>query len=63
MKDFANPGREELFDLLNDPNEMTNLADSNNERHAQIRKALLAKIQRKMKANDDPALRFADTKR
>jgi len=62
MKDFANPGREELFDLKNDPDEMTNLAQSKNQRHTEIRDQLLAKIRRQMKAINDPALPSAGIK-
>lgn len=59
MKDFANPGREELYDLQSDPGETTNLVRSKIRRHAEIREQLLAKIHRQMKAINDPAFREA----
>ena len=56
MKDFANPGREELYDLQDDPHEMTNLASAKGKLHIRTRERLLDKIRRKMQAINDPAL-------
>ena len=55
MKDFANPGREELYDLRKDPDEMTNLASSQDKLHTRIRAEFLEKIRAQMKIIDDPA--------
>lgn len=56
MLDFANPGREELYDLFDDPGETTNLAESNDPRHRRAKQRLGQKLLRKMKALDDPLL-------
>jgi len=56
MRDFASPGRAELYDLVNDPHEMTNLADSDDSQHVRVKQELEQRILRKMKGLDDPAL-------
>ncbi len=56
VRDFASPGRNELFDLKNDPDEVKNLFESDDPLHAQIRKELGRKILERMKSLDDPAL-------
>ncbi|MGY8652902.1 MAG: sulfatase family protein [Verrucomicrobiia bacterium] len=57
VRDFLNPGRDELFDLKNDPAESENLIKSN---RAEVKKAvsrLHAKILTRMKENNDPVLK------
>jgi arylsulfatase A-like enzyme len=54
--DFANPGREELYDLAHDPGETTNLFESTDPAAQQARRALAAKIRARMKQLNDPAL-------
>ena len=56
MRDFASPGRAELYDLENDPDERTNLIESDDPVHVRIRKELDGKILKQMKALNDPAL-------
>lgn len=54
--DFANPGREELYDLKNDPQELTNLVHSADSTHIQIRQQYRQKILDRMKELNDPLL-------
>lgn len=54
IRDFANPGRVELYDLAGDPRETTNLAQSDDPRHVQIREELDHKILRQMQRLNDP---------
>ncbi|QDT35624.1 sulfatase family protein [Thalassoglobus polymorphus] len=54
MIDFANPGRGELYDLNNDPNELTNLFDSEEPQHVAIRDSFKSKILKKIKQINDP---------
>jgi len=56
MRDFASPGRAELYDLQNDPDERTNLIESDAPVHVRIREELDGKILKQMKALNDPAL-------
>ncbi|MBC8870576.1 MAG: sulfatase-like hydrolase/transferase [Planctomycetes bacterium] len=56
MRDFASPGRAELYDLENDPDERTNLIESDDPVHVRIRKELDGKILKQMQALGDPAL-------
>jgi hypothetical protein len=56
MRDFASPGRAELYDLENDPDERTNLIDSDDPVHVRVRKELDGKILKQMQALNDPAL-------
>jgi len=56
LRDFASPGREELYDLINDPDETTNLAKSGEAGHVQIRNMLEQKILKRMRDIDDAAL-------
>ena len=56
MKDFANLGREELYDLAKDPGETRNLASSTRPEHVQIKTQLGQKILGRMTALKDPAL-------
>jgi hypothetical protein len=53
MRDFANKGRVELYDLQTDPGETVNLADSNEPRHVAARERLEQKILERMKAFGD----------
>ena len=56
VRDFANPGRGELYNLETDPRESTNLVESDSPLHVRIRKELDRKILKQMHALDDPAL-------
>jgi uncharacterized sulfatase len=56
MIDFANPGREELYDLSKDPDETTNLVKSNDPEHVRTRSELGEKIRARMKEIGDFAL-------
>jgi len=56
MRDFASPGRAELYDLKNDPDERTNLIESDDPIHVRVREELDGKILKQMKALNDPAL-------
>ncbi|MGD9722999.1 MAG: sulfatase [Pirellulales bacterium] len=57
--DFANPGREELYDLEHDPLEQHNLYASSAPEARAARKMLAAKIRARMKELNDPALASA----
>ena len=50
MRDFANPGRAELYDLKNDPRESTNLIHSTDPLHVRVREELYRKILRHLGA-------------
>jgi uncharacterized sulfatase len=54
--DFANPGREELYDLRHDPAESKNLIDSTDSAAQQARRELDEKIRARMKQLNDPVL-------
>jgi len=56
MRDFASPGRAELYDLQNDPDERTNLIESDDPVHVRVRRELDAKIFKQIQALNDPAL-------
>lgn len=56
MRDFASPGRAELYDLKNDPDERTNLIESDDPMHVRVREELDGKILKQMKALNDSAL-------
>ncbi len=56
IEDFANPGRTELYDLVNDPQEMNNLAESTDSTHVEIRSQLASKIRSQMQRIKDSAL-------
>ena len=56
MIDFLNKGRSELYDLVGDPAETTNLADSEDPAILEVKKKLEARILEKMRELDDPAL-------
>ena len=55
MKDFASPGREELYDLSRDPGETRNLAASTRPEHVRIKSQLAQKILERMATLKDPA--------
>ena len=55
MKDFASPGREELYDLTRDPGENRNLADSTRPEHVRIKTRLAQQILKRMTLLKDPA--------
>lgn len=54
MVDFHNAGREELYDLANDPTEKVNLAASSDPQHVAIKAELRQRIVAKMRAIGDP---------
>ena len=54
MVDFHNTGREELYDLRNDPAEAHNLIASQDAEVIKIKQALRAKIREKMQRLQDP---------
>lgn len=56
MIDFLNEGREELYDLKNDPAETTNLSDSTDPAIRTIKEELRKKIIEKMREINDPVL-------
>lgn len=56
MIDFANPGREELYDLKSDPKELNNLSKSIAPEHVAIREKFKAAIIARMKEIKDPLL-------
>ena len=53
IRDFLNPERDELYDLVADPAETKNLIASTDPRIQQAKEQLHAKILEKMKANKD----------
>lgn len=53
MRDFAHEGREELYDLTNDPGETNNLVDSKNPEHLRIKAELNRKILERMQELGD----------
>ena len=55
MKDFASPGREELYDLTRDPGENRNLAASTRPEHVRIKTRLAQQILKRMTLLKDPA--------
>ena len=55
VRDFANVGRAELYDLKTDPHEMTNLIESNAPIHVKIRAELDSKILAAMRSLGDPS--------
>ena len=57
MRDFAHVGREELYDLKNDPGETTNLAFSKEAPHVKIKADLARRILKQMTVLKDPVLR------
>ena len=56
IRDFRNPGRDELYDLVNDPNESHNLIASESPKLKQVMAELDGKIRANMKAINDPLL-------
>ncbi|MBQ17970.1 MAG: N-acetylgalactosamine 6-sulfate sulfatase [Planctomycetaceae bacterium] len=56
MRDFAHAGREELYDLKNDPDEFHNLATSTAARHVAAKADLARRILQQMTALKDPVL-------
>lgn len=56
IRDFLNDGRDELYDLTNDPAEAKNLIDSDDEKIKSVIGDLHAKLLAEMRAIDDPAL-------
>ena len=59
MRDFLNPGRDELYHLEKDPHETTNLAQSDNESARQAFADLNRRILQRMTELSDPVLPLA----
>lgn len=57
MRDFLNPGRDELYDLQADPAESNNLIESTDPAVQQVKSELNAKLLERMKKLNDPALK------
>lgn len=57
VRDFKHDGKDELYDLANDPAETNNLFNSPGLQIQSIRKRLNAKLLQKMRQINDPALR------
>lgn len=53
IRDFLDPGRDELYDLEADPAEMKNLVQSKDPRVQRARAELHGRILQKMKDNQD----------
>ena len=60
IRDFRNPGRDELYDLKNDPAEAHNLIGSDKQQIKEVRSRLSQKILAKMRELNDPALKQAE---
>ena len=56
MIDFRHPGREELYDLANDPAEAHNLIDSKSVEIQEVRQELASRIHAKLAEIQDPEL-------
>lgn len=56
VKDFLNPGRDELYNLTDDPAESNNLIDSDNAAVQELRAALEERILEQMRELNDPVL-------
>ena len=57
MIDFLNEGRMELYDLVRDPAETTNLADSQDPAILKVKDQLAKRIREQMRQLNDPALK------
>jgi choline-sulfatase len=60
-RDFLNPGHDELYDLVKDPHETTNLIASQSDEAKQALAALSQKILNKMEQLKDPVFRAAQS--
>lgn len=60
VRDFLNPGRDELYDLRNDPEERENLIDDQRGAVRKVIRELHRKIISRMKAVGDPVLPLAE---
>ena len=56
VRDFLNPGRDEMFDLKNDPSESVNLIKSDRADVKKAARQLHARILNRMRENNDPVL-------
>jgi hypothetical protein len=59
VRDFLNPGKDELYNLGVDPDENRNLINDPSTR--EIRRKLEAKMIERMRANNDPSLKAEKT--
>ena len=62
VRDFLNPGRDELYHLAGDPDESRNLIDSADGEAQGALRQLQEKLLARMRAKNDPALRLAATR-
>jgi uncharacterized sulfatase len=62
VRDFLNPGRDELYHLDADPDESRNLIDSPDAEARDAQRRLQEKLLARMRAKNDPALRLAATR-
>jgi uncharacterized sulfatase len=56
VRDFLNPGRDELYDLTADPNESRNLCESADAAAKEAKQWLDSRIREKMEEIEDPLL-------
>ena len=59
IRDFNNQGRDELYNLTNDPAESKNLIDSTDNKVRKIRRQLYQQLIRKMQSIQDNAYKQA----
>ena len=57
IRDFNNPGKDELYHLAKDPGETTNLIDSADPEVRRVKRSLKAKLLAKMQELNDPVLK------
>jgi uncharacterized sulfatase len=60
IRDFLDRGRDELYDLRKDPEERTNLINSEDPKVHAVVRDLHAKLLAKMRESNDPVLRWSD---
>jgi uncharacterized sulfatase len=60
IRDFLDRGRDELYDLRNDPEERKNLIASKDPKVQAVVRELHAKLLAKMRESHDPVLRWSD---
>lgn len=61
VKDFKNPERDEMFDLINDPEETQSIIGSEDSSIQSIKQQFETIILKKMRETDDPVLRFIES--
>lgn len=58
VRDFRHSGKDELYDLVNDPAEKRNIIDSTDPEIQDVRKRLNRKLLERMRSFNDPALKL-----